>query len=818
MSNLLQDLRYSLRILFKSPGYTFVAVLVLALGIGANTAVFSVIDAVLLRPLPYPQSDQLVILREKMPMFDTGSVSYPNYLDWRAGQRSFTDLALTNRSSYNVSFPTSSGVPPERIGAAEITANFFTVLGLHPELGRDITEAEDTPGGAKVVLLSDALWRRRFGADRNIIGQRIMADSVSCEIVGVMPPEARFPRKSEMFFPLGDRRKDPNVTERNNHPGFTGIGRLKPGVTLAQASQDLNAIAVELERRYADSNTGRRVNAKAMLEYSVGQYRQSLYLLLGAVSCVLLIACANVANLQLARASARQKELAVRAALGASRGRLLRQLLTESAVLGLMGGGLALLLALWAMDAIVALSPANVPRFQETHLDFTALVFTAAAALGTGLLVGIWPAWRISGMAAMAAALHEGSARGGSGGAAAQRARSLLVVTQVALAMVLLACAGLTLESFWRVQNEPLGFEPKGLLTMSIALPDARYPKEKIAPFFARLLERVRALPGVAAASTGANVPFDNNEWDSSFHLTGTPDYPPGKEPEAEMNYTTPDYFKTLGIPLLRGRDFNAQDVLGQPRAVIIDERMAKNYFPGQDPIGRHLDDNQTRDKNPPPLTIVGVVGSTLNDAPGDQPDAIAKAPQMHLCAAQSDQTNAMLMVRVSSGDPMRLAEPVRLAVLAIDPELPVADVATMEANIAASLASRRLTMVLLGTFAALALLLASIGLYGVMALSVTQRTRELGIRLALGAQRSAVMGLVLRQGAALVGVGLLIGLVGALASGKLLASLLFGVGGSDMVTLGVVTLVLAGAAMLACWLPARRATKVDPMVALRNE
>jgi putative ABC transport system permease protein len=809
-----QDLRFAVRVLAKSPGYTCIAVLVLALGIGANTAMFSVIDAVLLRPLPYPQSDRLVVVNEHMSAFEAASVSYPNYLDWRAAQHSCTDLALGRRASYNVSFPGAGSMPPERIPSADVTANFLPVLGMPPELGRNFTTAEDTPGGPKSVMLGDALWRRRFGGDPHALGQRIVVDGVAREIVGVVPAGVQYPRSAEMFLPMGDLRQDPTLTDRGNHVGFVVLGRLRPGISLALASQDLNGIARELTRRYPNTNTGRSVTVRPLLTAMVGDYSQSLLLLLGAVGCVLLIACANVANLQLARSAGRQKELAVRTALGAGRWRLMRQMLTESAVLGVLGGLLALLVALWATDAIIALSPRGVLRFHQTQLDFSALGFTAAIALGTGLLVGIWPAWRMSGLAAMATALHDGSARGGAG---QLRTRAVLVITQVALALVLLAGAGLALKSFWRARNEPLGFQPAGILMMSISLPETRYPKEKVAPFYDRLLDRVRALPGVVSAATGNNVPFDENEWDSDFHLTGTPVYPPGQEPEAEYNSVTPDYFKTVGIPLLRGREFNRSDVAGQPGSVIIDETLARRYFPGQDPIGRHIDDNQSRDKNPPPLTVVGVVGHTLNEAPGSNP-AFARMVQAHLCARQMNETDTMLMIRVASGDPLRLAEPIRREVVAIDPDLPVADVNTMEGNISASLAPRRLTMVLLGTFAALALALASIGLYGVMALSVAQRTREMGIRLALGAQRSTVLRLIMRQGATLVGIGLLAGLVTALAATRLLTSLVYGVSDNDPVTLGIVTVVLAIAGLLACWLPALRATRVDPIVALRNE
>ena len=817
MSTLLQDLRYALRILLKSPGYTAIVVLVLGLGIGANTAVFSVIDAVLLRPLTYPQPDRLMALHARMAASDEASVSLPDYLDWRSGQHSFDDLSLVRRNSFSVSFPSASGTPPERVKAGEVTANFLTVLGLHPELGRYFTDAEDTPGGPLAVMLSDDFWRRRFGASHAAIGQSIVVDGVSREIVGVVPPNVRFPRDAAVFVPLGDLRKDPGINNRGNHPGFTALGRLKPGITSAQAERDLNITAAELERRYPDSNSGERVHVQSLLSYFVGSYSGSLYLLLSAVGCVLLIACANVANLQLARASARQKELAVRAALGAQRRRLVRQMLTESAVLGLLGGALALLLALWAMDAIVALSPADMSRFHETHLDLRALGFTMAMALGTGLLVGLWPAWRLSGTAAMAAALHEGSARGGTGGAAQQRARATLVVAQVALAMVLLACAGLTLKSFWRAQAEPLGFRRDGLLVMSISLPTSKYPNEKIAPFYSQLLERLRALPGVTDAAFGNNIPFEGTEWDGDYHITGTPPAVPGHEPLAQLNFVSTGYFKALGIPLLQGRDIDARELPGQPHAVIIDESFARTNFPGQDPIGKHIDDDIVLDKNPPPLTVIGVVGRVAHDAPGQSP-AIARMGQMYFSGVQYNYNEVTLAIRVASGDPLRLAEPVRQAVLAVDPELPVADISTMDRNISAGLASQRLTMVLLGTFAVLALVLASIGLYGVMALAVTQRTRELGIRLALGAQRAAVLGLVMRQGARLVSVGLLIGLAGALASGRLLSGFLYNVGGNDMGTLSVVAAVLGIAAMLACWLPALRATRVDPMVALRSE
>ena len=821
MSTFLADLRFAVRVLFRSPGFTAIAVLVLALGIGANTAVFSIINAVLLRPLPYPQSDRLVAVQEGTVNVPRASVSLPNYLDWRAAQRTFTDLAVLRRETFNLSYgPLGGGAAPERLRGLTVSANYLTVLGVAPALGRNFSEAEDTPGGPAAVLISDALWRRRFASNRAVTGQSLTVEGVPHEIVGVLPASLDDARSPEVYVPFGDLRKNPSALVRDNHIGLTVVGRLREGVALAQARADLDGIAAELTRRYPESNTGWTIFTQPLLERAVGDYRRSLYLLFGAVACVLLIACANVANLQLARATGRGRELAVRAALGASRARLVRQMLTESTLLGVLGGGAGILLAMWATAAIVALAPANLARFQEARLDARTLLVSAAVAVATGLLAGAWPAWRLSGGAAMARALHENGARGASGGAAQQRARAVLIVAQVALAVALLAGAGLTLRAFARLQSEALGFRPQGVLTLAVSLPEAHYPEaqgDKLIAFHTRLLDQVRALPGVAAAALSANPPFSGSNWQTSFHLTGAPPDPPGEGPEVHVNRVSPDYFKVMGIPLLNGRDFHAGDRPGQPKAVVIDELTARKFFPGRDPVGQHIDDNQTFEKDPPPCVVVGVVPHVRLEAPGTN-YTLATLGEMYLCAAQSLPNDVRIMVQVTGGDPLRLVEPVRRIVQGLDPEVPVADVVTMEDSVAASLASQRLTMVLLGAFAAVALGLATVGLYGVMALSVTQRTRELGIRLALGAQRSAVLALVLRQGAALVGIGLAVGLVIALAVGQLLARVLYGVGGSDPLTLGAVCLVLGAAALLACWLPARRATRLDPMVALRDE
>jgi putative ABC transport system permease protein len=822
---MVKDLRFAFRQLLKQPGFAFIAVLVLALGIGANTAIFSVVNAVLLRPLPYPQSDRLVLIRERTSLFDSGSVCLPNYLDWRASQRGFSDLALFRRDDANLSGATSD-VEAERVGSARVTYNFLSVLGVPPELGRDFREADDVPHCKKVALISDGLWKRRFGSSRRVIGQSIMLDGVEREIIGVVRPNVKLPRAAQIYIPLEDLRADKDYLDRGNHPGFSVLGRLKPNVTLAQATADLNNIAAELERRYPDSNAGRRVTSLYLLDSAVKDYKHGVALLLAAVGCVLLIACANVANLQLARALGRERELAVRAALGASRGQLARQVLVESAILAVLGAIAGVLLALWGLDAIKAVSPAgsasfapsDVTRFQEANLDFKVLAFTAAVAIGAGLLVGVWPALRVSRTASLTLSLHEGG-RGTSDGAQRQRIRSGLVVAQVALALLLLAGAGLTLKSFHNAQNAQLGFKPENILVADVLLPKARYDTdEKVARFNDQLVERIRALPGVEAAALGSNIPFDNNEFDSSFHLTGTPPYPPGERPEAEVNVVTPDYFRVMGMPLLRGRAFTADDRANQRPSVIIDETLAQKYFHGKDPIGQQIDNNRSDEKNPSPLTIVGMVPRTRNEAPGEDNVEQYHWVQMTFPADQVATRGNMLLVRVKSDNPLSLAPAIKRELQALDPDQAFANISTMENNIAKSLGSRRMMMSLLAAFAAIALLLASVGLYGVMALTVTQRTRELGIRFALGASRSDVLRLVLGQGAILVGLGLAAGSLGAFVTGRALRSVLYDVAAFDTAAMAGAMLALSLVAFVACLLPARRASLVDPIEALRME
>lgn len=811
-----QDFRYALRMLAKQPAFTAIAILTLALGIGANTAIFSVVNAVLLRPLPYPQPERLVRVRERTPVFDSGSVSYPNFTDWRASQHSFTDIALYRLGDSNLSSADEQG-EPERANAGVVTYNFFSILGVLPVLGRDFRESDDTSGSAKVAIISDGLWRRRFGGSPAVIGQQLLVNGVPREIIGVASPRLEIPRQAKLFIPLAELRADKDILKRDNHPGFSVLGRLKPGVTLDQALADLNGIAIELEKRHPDTNTGRRVSAMELLESAIGDYRNGLSLLVAAVICVLLIACANVANLQLARALTRDRELAVRAALGANRFALTRQVLVESVLLSVAGGIGGVLIALWTIDAIKALAPVNVTRFTQINLDLPVLLFTGAISIGAGLLVGLWPAWRMSRRASLTLALHEGS-RGASDGGQRQRARSTLVVAQVALALLLLTTAGLALKSFRNASNAALGFDPHRVLTASIVLPRAQYDEDaKIAAFNNGFIEKVRALPGVEAAALGSNIPFDQTEWDTYFHLNDTPPVRRGQLPSAEIDSVTPDYFRAMGMPILRGRAFTDADRLGQRRVVIIDDSMVRRYFADKDPIGQLIDDYD-EEKQMPPFTVVGVVSRTRNEAPGEDNIEKLNFPQMYFPDAQSPSRSNSLVVRVQAGDALSLMPAIKRILGETNSGIALADVATMEENIARSLGSRRMIMSLLGSFAVIALLLASVGLYGVMALAVTQRTRELGIRLALGASRADVFSLVLGQGMRLVIAGLAIGAAGAVAVGYVLRSLLYGIGSIDVPALVVALIALSVIALVACWWPARRATRVDPMLALRAE
>src|SRR5215470_4083059 len=818
---MLDDLRFAFRQLVKNPSFTIVAIFALALGIGVNTAIFSIVNAVLLRPLTYPHADKLIVLRERSHTFERGSVGYMNWLDWHAGQRSFTDIALVRREAVN--FSLGSGVSsPERLRGIRASSGFLSVLGLKPKIGRDLSAADDVAVAQNVALISEDLWKHEFGGSASVLGRTALIDGLEREIVGVFPADLQFGRNPDVMLPLSEIANEPWMRNRDNHQAFSAVGRLKTGVTVSQAASDLNAIAIDLEKKYPQSNTERRVAMRPLFETTVGDYRANLNLLLASVVCVLLIACANVANLQFARALARSRELAMRAALGASRWAIARQLLVESTLLAVIGAIAGVFLTLWSIDAILALTPPTLPRFHETTIDLHVLGFTTCAALLAGVLVGVWPAWRISNAKSISLTLHEAGGHGASDGPSRQRTRSGLVIAQVALAIVLLAGAGLTLKSFWHAESAPLGFDPHGVVNFEIALPDAKYKTDEHKDaFWTRLLERMKNIPGIEAAAISANSPFDQTEWDSGFHVTGTPPAPPGQQPSVEVSPVSLDYFRVMGMPILRGRNFGSEDTPGEKghsRSIIIDETFAKKYFAGKDPIGQHIDDTESTDKTQPPMTIIGVVPRTRNEAPGEFNTESLHLVEEYLLASQAPQSTNNLHVRTSLRDIGPLVAAVKHEVQALDSDQPMGQITTMDQAIASSLATRRLTMVLLGAFAVLALVLASVGLYGVMALTVTQRTRELGIRMALGAERTNIFKLVLGQGMTLMAVGTGIGLVGAIAAGRALMSLLYNVGAIDAgaVITAVISLVLV--ALIACCVPARRATRVDPIVALRTE
>ncbi len=818
---MLDDVRYAFRLLLKNPSVAIVAIFALALGIGANTAIFSVINAVLLRPLPYPDAGKLIVLRERSHTFERGAVGYMNWLDWHASQKSFTDLTLVRREATNFSLGSGVG-SPERLHGLRASSGFLSVMGLKPKIGRDLTAADDTAGAPNVALISENLWLKHFAGSPSVLGRRALIDGLEREIIGVFPAELQFGRNPDVLLPLSEIANEPGMRNRDNHQGFWAIGRLKPGVTMSQAMSDLDAIAIDVEKKYPQTNTARRVTMRPLFETTVGDYRASLNLLLAAVVCVLLIACANVANLQFARALARYRELAMRAALGASRWVIARQLLIESTLLAVIGAIAGVFLTLWSMDAILALTPPRLPRFHEAKIDMQVLAFTTFAALLAGVLVGVWPAWRISNSKSLSLALHEAGGRSASDGPGRQRMRSGLVITQVALAIVLLAGAGLTLKSFWHAENAPLGFDPHGVVNFEIALPDAKYktPEQKDA-FWTQLLQRVQSIPGVQATAVSANSPFDDTEEDNYFHVTGTPPVPLGQQPSAEVSVVSPDYFRVMGMPILRGRGFGPEDLPGEKghsRSIIIDESFVQKYFAGKDPIGQHIDDNQSPDEHAPPMTIIGVVPRTRNEAPGEFNVESLHLVQEYLVASQAPQTENTLHVRTTLRDVAPLVAAVKRELQALDSDQPIGQITTMDEAIASSLATRRLTMVLLGAFAVLALVLASVGLYGVMALTVTQRTRELGIRMALGAERANIFKLVLGQGMSLMAIGIVIGLIGAVAAGRALMSLLYNVGAIDAGAVLIAVFSLLAVALIACCVPARRATRVDPIVALRTE
>ena len=813
METLIQDIKFGLRMLVKSPSLSIVATIALALGIGANTAIFSVVNAVLLRPLPFPNSEQL------MSVFETdvqrgrmrGSESYPNFFDLRSQNTSFEHLAAYHTGDYIM---TGRG-EPVRLQGVVTTADLFPLLGVAPIMGRTFVADEDKAGSNRVVVLSERLFRSRFNSDPSLLNQTITLDGINFTVIGVMPASFEFPiqnEPAELWTTIAGEAsgKSPITAQRGAH--FLGtIGRLKPDVTKEQAQTDLSTIAARLEQQYPDTNTHKGQRAESALTALVGEIRPALLILLGAVACVLLIACANVANLLLARATSRYKEMAIRSALGASRVRVIRQLLTESILLSLVGGAVGLLLAVWWSDVLIALGKKDIPRAVHVGIDWRVLGFTAGVSILTGVIFGLFPAVHSS-KTELVESLKEGG-RGTSEGARRNRMRNVLAVGELAVAVVLLVSAGLLIKSLWRLQNVETGLQPDNVLTFDVAVPETRYDSGKQAQFFADLKTRLESSPGVQSASAITPLPLNGDQFSISFQIEGR-EVAPKDEPSADVFIAGVDYFQTLGIPIVKGRDFERRDQHGSPPVVIISQEFARLFFPNENPIGKRMKPGISTydDEKSTYREIVGIVGDVRSHALSTQPKPAYYVPQTQV--PWSQQT----MVVKTKNDPRGLITGLTKEVGAMDNNVPVFNVKTMPEYLSASAAAPRFNTTLLTIFAAVALVLTLVGLYGVMSYSVAQRTNEIGIRLALGAQSKDVLLMIVKQGSFLIALGLTIGLFGAYALTRLISSLLFGVTAKDPVTFAGAAVVLAVVALLACYIPAWRATKVDPLEALRCE
>ncbi|MEO8188872.1 MAG: ABC transporter permease [Acidobacteriota bacterium] len=804
MRSLMQDLRHGLRLLLKSPGFTIAAVLVLALGIGANTAIFSIVNGVLLQPLPFKSPERLVFVwhvppSHAFPGQKTFSVSAANFLDWQKQNHVFERMATAEFTSMNLA---GTG-DPEAVRAARISVDFFTVLGVRPALGRTFLPQENVPGASRFVILSDACWKTRFGGDPGIVGRDIRFDDQPWRVVGVMGPDAVFPSWSRVWVPNAWTAKASAV--RNEH-SIIVISRLKPGVTVERAQAEMNLISERLARQYPEDDAEWGAVVVPLRDDIVGDVRPLLVVLLGAVAFVLLIACANVANLMLARTFARRKELALRSALGASRERLLRQLIAESLLLSLIGGILGVLLAQFAVKGMLSLLADQLPRFADVRLSLSVLMFALVISILTGILAGLAPALRATAMN-LAETLKQGLGRtdSDSGG---NKTRSALVVTEVALSLVLLMGAGLLIRSLLLLHGVDPGFDPRNVTTFSVSIPETRYKdKSERTAFYERVLERMRALPGVESAGAISFLPLmGGNQW--PIAIEGQPLVPVSQQPNVTAPVVAGDYFRTLKIPLKRGRLFTSADGPDAPGVVVISEAMAKRFWAKEDPIGHRLTAAFAPEKT---REIVGIVGDVKQNGL-EQKEPVA---QMYFPAAQINNARMSFAVRSRTGGTGTAAV---AAVHGIDPGQPVQQVGPMEQWISESLSRQRFGMLLLGSFAALALVLAAVGIYSVLSYGVRHRGREIGIRMALGAQVSDVLRLIVFEGMRPALLGMAIGAAAAVSLGRGLSSLIYGVTATDPGTLGVVAAILMSVALAACLVPALRATRVDPIRALRDE
>jgi putative ABC transport system permease protein len=798
---MLNDFRYALRQLIKAPSFTIVAILTLALGIGACTAIFSVVNVVLLQPLDYSQPDRIVNIRETdLPKFPEFSVAPPNYIDWEKQAKSYEYLAAYGGARINL---TGDGEPQQLLGV-KATGHYFDVFGIKPAVGRFLLPEEDAPGKNHVVVLSYGFWQRVFGGAHDVAGRAVQLNGEPYTIVGVAPFGFGLTGKIDAWLPMAFKPDETANDARGGHY-INVVGRLKPGVTVTQARAELEVIASQLAKQYPDSNKGWGILMMPIQDYTVRDVKPVLYTLLGAVGCVLLIACANLANLLLARATARSREISIRAALGAGRGRLIRQLLTESVVLAVCGGVAGVILARWGLDALLALAPTSLPRISEIHLNFGVLLFSLALSVVTGLLFGIAPAL-LAVRADVNEALKQGT-RGSTEGGARGRLRSALVVIEVTFALVLLGGAGLLARSFMQLTHVDPGFVPENATLLRLSLPQKKYPeKDQQIAFANALLERVKNLPGVQATGITHSMPLAG-DYVLTFNIEGRPAIAPSDLPSTNYYAVTPDYFRAMGIRLVRGRGFTPQDDARAPHVAVINETMARQFFPNEDPIGKRINIQNGPDTW---REIVGIVGD-IKQYGLDK----ATSLQSYEPFAQAPFNSLNIVIR-TTGSPAALLSALRAEVYAVDKDQPVGTIRPLEEIVADSIARQRFAMTLLTVFSAVALVIAAVGIYGVMAYNVVQRTGEFGIRMALGAQQGDVLRLVLTQGGKLIGLGLGIGLLATLGASRAMGSMLFNTSAYDPLTLASITVLLAVVALVACFFPANRATKVNPIEALR--
>lgn len=817
MQTLIEDLRYAIRMLRKNRDFTAVALLTLALGIGANTAVFSIVNGVLLNSLPFPDADKLVVLFESKPNFTEGSISYPNFLDWKRDNRSFTSIAAYRPDSFSL---TGTG-ESEQVNGKMVSADFFSILGVNPSMGRMFTEEEDQLGAGHVVLVSDKFWKRKLGSRSDVLGHRLVLDGEGYTIIGVVPPSfhltlPNFRDDEGLYVPIGQWRY-PNFRERSHALGMKAIGRLRPGVTLAQARADMDRVTRNLAVAFPQADAGEGATVASLKQKMVGDVEPFLLMLLAAVCFVLLIACVNVANLLLARSTGRRREFAIRAALGARQGRVVRQLLTESILLALGGAALGLLLASWGTRTALSLLPVQLPRAEGIRLDSHVLIFTVVVSVLAGVLFGLVPALRMA-----QSNVHDRLREGGRAMSSHQRVQGVFVVVEMAMALVLLTAAGLMVRSLVHLWSADPGFDPHNVLTFSVSFPSAKgtVSAETLRSTFRQLHDQLAAVPGVQSVSlSGGSIPMMSDD-EELFWIEGQPKPATDKDMDWTLRYTIePGYFRAMNLPLKRGRLLTPEDNEHSPLVAAVDEAFAQKYFPGQDPVGKHINMKGV-DK---PLEIVGMVGHVkqwgIDSDDKESLHAQLYAPLMQRSdqEVQQSATGIDVVLRTDAVHPATL-ESIRNAISGMNQEQFIYDVRPLHEVISKSLSTQRFSMTLLGAFAALALLLASVGIYGVVSYLVGQRTHEIGIRMALGAQRWHILRLVLERGALLAAVGVGFGLAAALGITRLMASLLYGVRATDPLTFAGVTFLLVLVALAACYIPARRATKVDPIVALRYE